>query len=53
MCDSTEELEIERKRLREKARTAEHVDERRASIRRLAELERKRNRETCEQLARG
>lgn len=52
VCDPTEEMKTERQRLREKARTAERADERREAIRHLAELERKRNRETYEKLAR-
>lgn len=52
MSQPTEEMKAERKRLREQARTAENADERREAIRRLAALDRERNRDTYEKLAR-
>lgn len=52
MAQTTEEMQAERKRLRDQARTAESADERREAIRRLAELDRERNRETYDSLAR-
>lgn len=52
MSQPTEEMKAERKRLREQAQTAESADERREAIRRLAALERERNRDTYEKLAR-
>lgn len=51
MSLTAEEMEAERKRLRELARTAESVEERREAIRRLVELDRQRNRETYDNLA--
>lgn len=47
-----QERNAERKRLREVVRTAESADERREAIRRLAELDRDRNRDTYDKLAR-
>jgi len=51
MSRTTEESDAERKRLRERARSAESVDERREAIRRLATLDRERNRDTYDKLA--
>lgn len=51
MAESTEELENERSQLRETARSTDDPDERREAIRRLAELDRDRNRETYDELA--
>ncbi len=52
MSQTTDERRAERKRLRERARTTDDPDERRAAIRRLAALDRERNRETYDKLAR-
>lgn len=52
MSRTTEEMQAERRRLREQARTAGSADERREAIRHLAELDRERNRETYDALAR-
>ena len=52
MSRSTEEIETERERLREQARSAETPEDRREAIRRLAKLDRERNPETYEKLAR-
>lgn len=51
MAESTEEPESERAELRETARSTDDPDERREAIRRLAELDRERNRETYDELA--
>lgn len=52
MSQTTDEKDEERKRLREQARTADTAEERRAAIRRLAELDRERNADTYDALAR-
>ena len=51
MAETTEEREGKRARLRETARTTDDPEERREAIRRLAELDRERNRETYDELA--
>lgn len=50
MSRTTDE-QTERERLRERAREADTEDERREAIRRLAALDRERNRDTYEKLA--
>lgn len=52
MSRTTDEPKSERERLREQVRTAENEEERREAIRRLAALDRERNRDTYETLAR-
>ena len=52
MSRSKKEIESERERLREQARNAESQEERRDAIRRLAKMDRERNAETYEKLAR-
>ena len=52
MSRSSEEIETERERLREQARSAETREERQKAIRQLAKLDRERNAETYEKLAR-
>jgi|GEM_PF-3572394 len=47
----TDDLDAERERLREAVRTADSPEERRTAIRRLAALDRERNRETYDALA--
>jgi len=51
MAQASDEEQAERERLREQARTADTEAERRAAIRQLAALDRERNRETYEALA--
>jgi hypothetical protein len=51
MAQTSEDDRAERARLRELARTADSEAERRAAIRRLATLDRERNRDTYDQLA--
>ena len=51
MSQTTDERENDRERLRERARTADDPDDRLDAIRRLAALDRERNRETYESLA--
>lgn len=52
MSRPSEEVEAERERLREQARNAESPEERHKAIRRLAKLDRERNADTYETLAR-
>ena len=52
MSRSRKEIESERERLREQAGKAESDEERGKAIRRLAKLDRERNAETYEKLAR-
>lgn len=52
MSRTSDEQRTERERLREIARTAGTEDERREAIRRLAALDRERNRDTYDELAR-
>ena len=52
MSRSSEKIESERERLRDQARNAESPKERQEAIRRLAKLDRERNAETYEKLAR-
>ncbi len=51
MAEPTKEQESERARLRETARSADDPDERREAVRRLAKLDRERNRQTYDKLA--
>lgn len=51
MSRTTDEQRSERERLQEEVRTADSTDERRAVLRRLAALDRERNRETYDKLA--
>lgn len=51
MSRTSDEQRTERERLRERARTADSDEERREAIRRLAALDRERNRDTYDELA--
>lgn len=51
MSRTTDEQQTERERLRDLARTADTGEERREAIRRLATLDRERNRDTYDELA--
>lgn len=51
MSRTADEQQTERERLRELVRTADTEDERREAIRRLAALDRERNRDTYDELA--